>query len=82
MSATRRAVQDLLECEVFELARGLRKDLPREWGFALVLFTYEPGATAYASSGNRKDVARELREIADRLSEGTDDVPLPGEGSR
>ena len=36
-------------------------------GVAVILFTFEPGFTAYASNGDRNDMKRELRTILERM---------------
>lgn len=36
-------------------------------GFAVLLFTFGPGFTAYASNANRQDMIRELRDLVNRL---------------
>jgi hypothetical protein len=39
-------------------------------GFALLLFTFEPGWTTYCANAQREDMIRELRDLADRLERG------------
>ncbi len=39
-------------------------------GFALILFTFEPGWSTYVANAKRQDMIRELRDLADRLERG------------
>lgn len=53
--------------EVGELLAGI---CPQGIGFALTLFTFEPGWSTYCANAKREDMVRELRDLADRLERG------------
>jgi hypothetical protein len=59
-----------LEEQVRAVARRLKIDLPEHVGFVLVLFDYgEAGSMSYASTGDRGDCIRLLRELIGYLEE-------------
>lgn len=62
------------QAETERLCRDLGETMaavcPPGYGFALVIFTLEPGFSAYCSNAQRADMIRELRDVADRLERG------------
>lgn len=50
-----------------DLGETMTAICPPGIGFALVLFTFEPGWSTYCANAKREDMIRELRDCSDRL---------------
>jgi hypothetical protein len=67
--------REQLESVCGGIAGVIKEALPQGTGFALVLFDFgEAGNTAYASTGERADTIKMLRELAGNLERSM----LPG----
>lgn len=67
MAAINQSQTEQLCREVAEILAGV---CPPGIGFALMLFTFEPGWSTYCANVQRRDMIRELRYLADRLERG------------
>lgn len=52
-----------LESALRDLAKYIDGKLPPGFGFCLLLFTFEPGATFYISNAERKTMLKALQEF-------------------
>lgn len=51
-----------------KMGEYVQKLLPKDFGFALIVYKFkEAGVSNYISNGERSDMIKALREIADRL---------------
>lgn len=56
-----------IEAKLKHLARLIKGNLPDDWGFMLMLFSYgENGTTFYISSAQREDVVNVMKEFIQR----------------
>lgn len=61
------------------MAEEVRKFLPEDFGFALIVFKFnEPGVSNYISNAERTTMIKALRETADRL-ENRQDFKTPND---
>jgi len=58
------------------LVQVLRRELPRGWGFGLMIYARNSDQVVYVSTGEREDMATALLEFADRMEAG--EVRGPG----
>jgi hypothetical protein len=65
--AINRAETEALCQDIGETLAGV---CPPGIGFALLVFTFEPGWSTYCANAKRQDMIRELRDLADRLERG------------
>lgn len=64
-----------MEAMLKELGGILKDSMPEGWGFTLLMYTYDKGATFYVSSGHRADVMRMLKEFIAKQEQGHEDTP-------
>ena len=70
-----RANLEQAEVKAREIARVLKKAMPNEWGFTLVLYSYGgDGFMTYLSSGDRQDCIKMLEELLGHIKKGTPNV--------
>lgn len=52
-----------------QMAKKVKKLLPKEFGFAIIVFPFhrKSGETNYISNAQRSDMVKALRETADRI---------------
>lgn len=56
-----------VEFLIRDIGRTIKSIMPEGYGFALLMFTYEPGALFYVSSGNREDMIKQFEEAIQKL---------------
>jgi hypothetical protein len=50
-----------------KIGRQLKETMPEGYGFALLIFTYAPGAFFYISSADREGMIEQLKEAIEKL---------------
>ena len=58
-------IQEVLK----QLGRGIGQQLPKNWGFTLMLFSYKGPELFYISNANREDMIKTMHEFIDKLKE-------------
>ncbi len=62
---------------MIKMVDDIQKQLPKEFGFALIVFPfYNGGISNYISNAERSDMIKALRETADRI-ERNQDIKTP-----
>jgi hypothetical protein len=52
-----------VEEKLREIGRAVKADMPQGFGFALLIFSYEPGSMFYISSAERDGMIAAMREF-------------------
>ena len=52
-----------VEEKLREIGRTIKQDMPKGFGFALLIFSYEPGSMFYISSADRESMIAAMREF-------------------
>ena len=52
-----------VETKLKEIGRSIKADMPKGFGFALLIFSYEPGSMFYISSAERETMIAAMREF-------------------
>ena len=64
----KRATLEEAERKTTEIGRIIGDQMPKGWGFALLIFSFgEQGFMNWVSNAQRADMIKALRECADRL---------------
>ncbi len=63
---------EIAERKAKELADELSKEMPKDWGFVLLLMSFgNEGKSTFISNLERKGVIQALRALAENLEKGT-----------
>lgn len=52
-----------VEAKLKEIARTIKADMPKGFGFTLLIFSYAPGSMFYISSAEREGMIAAMREF-------------------